>query len=74
MAEGITTSLFEDLYETALRAGATGGKISGAGGGGFMTLCIEPEKKNQVVDVLNKYGGNYETIQFTYEGAVSWVL
>src|SRR5687767_8933604 len=35
MAEGISSPLMDDIYETAIKAGATGGKISGAGGGGF---------------------------------------
>ena len=35
MAEGITTPVFEELYNTAISAGSTGGKISGAGGGGY---------------------------------------
>jgi len=38
MAEGITNPLIDEIYETAKKAGATGGKISGAGGGGFMML------------------------------------
>ena len=38
MAEGISNSLMDEIYEAAKKAGATGGKISGAGGGGFMTF------------------------------------
>lgn len=40
MAKGISNPLIDELYETALKAGATGGKISGAGGGGFMTFIV----------------------------------
>jgi len=36
MAQGISNPLMDEIYETALKAGATGGKITGAGGGGFM--------------------------------------
>jgi len=42
MAEGISNPLIEELYESAKKAGATGGKISGAGGGGFMTFYVRP--------------------------------
>ena len=35
MADGISNPLLEDIYDTAKKAGATGGKISGAGGGGL---------------------------------------
>lgn len=38
MAEGISNSLMDEIYESAKKGGATGGKISGAGGGGFMTF------------------------------------
>src|SRR5258708_18193804 len=38
MADGISNSLIDEMYESAKKAGATGGKISGAGGGGFMTF------------------------------------
>src|SRR5439155_17822717 len=36
MAEGISNQLIEEIYDAAKKAGSTGGKISGAGGGGFM--------------------------------------
>src|SRR5580692_1955642 len=38
MAEGISNAHIDNIYEQAKKAGATGGKISGAGGGGFMTF------------------------------------
>ncbi len=40
MAEGITNPLIDKIYESAMLAGASGGKISGAGGGGFMIFLL----------------------------------
>jgi len=40
------------LYETAIRAGAIGGKLLGAGGGGFVLLFVRPEERAGVVDAL----------------------
>ena len=52
MAEGISNNLMEDIYLTAKAAGATGGKISGAGGGGFMIFYCPANTKYKVIDSL----------------------
>lgn len=48
----ITSSEIDDIYEAARDAGATGGKLIGAGGGGFMLLFVEPGSKQRVADRL----------------------
>lgn len=48
LAGGISASQIDGWYETALRAGASGGKILGAGGGGFLLLMCAPEKQDKV--------------------------
>ena len=48
LSEKVTTPEIDALYEAALDAGAIGGKILGAGGGGFLLLFVEPELQNQV--------------------------
>jgi D-glycero-alpha-D-manno-heptose-7-phosphate kinase len=48
LAPGISTSEIDNLYQKALRAGATGGKLLGAGGGGFLLLYCEIEQQNQL--------------------------
>jgi D-glycero-alpha-D-manno-heptose-7-phosphate kinase len=45
----------DKLYEMALKAGAMGGKLLGAGGGGFMLLYVQPEKQNEVKNELSGY-------------------
>ena len=43
----------DDLYETALGAGAIGGKLTGAGGGGFLLLFVPPERHADVLEALS---------------------
>jgi len=55
LAEGIATPEIDEMYQRALRAGAIGGKISGAGGGGFLLLYCPREKQNRVREALQGY-------------------
>lgn len=48
LAKGITTSHIDECYEKARAAGAIGGKIAGAGGGGFLFLVVPPDRRNAV--------------------------
>lgn len=48
----ITTPMIDDIYEAARRAGALGGKLLGAGGGGFMLLFAKPEIHEQIKAAL----------------------
>jgi D-glycero-alpha-D-manno-heptose-7-phosphate kinase len=73
MAEGISTTLFEDLYQTALQAGATGGKISGAGGGGFIFFYCPGNTRYNVIKALEKFGGSVQRYEFTKLGLESWI-
>ncbi len=52
MADRITSPHIDSLYEAALDAGATGGKIAGAGGGGFLLLYCTPDRQHAVRQVL----------------------
>lgn len=55
MSEGITSPEIDRMYDTALRAGATGGKLSGAGGGGFLLILCPPERQERVRQALGAY-------------------
>ena len=55
LAGGISDSQSEEMYETALAAGALGGKIAGAGGGGFLLVYCPREKQNAVRAALSRY-------------------
>ncbi len=74
MAEGISNSLMEEIYETAKDSGATGGKISGAGGGGFMIFYCPANTKYKVMDALSKFGGYCKSYQFIDHGMTSWSI
>jgi D-glycero-alpha-D-manno-heptose-7-phosphate kinase len=74
MATGITNPLIDEIYETAMMAGATGGKISGAGGGGFMFFYCPGNARHAVIDALGKFGGQAKRYEFTKNGLVSWTL
>ncbi|MCS7206109.1 MAG: hypothetical protein NZ853_10470 [Leptospiraceae bacterium] len=72
MAEGITNPVIEEIYEAAKKSGATGGKITGAGGGGFLMLYCPNTTRYKVIETLLKFGGEFRRFQFTQYGAESW--
>lgn len=72
MAQGISNSRMDEIYESALKAGATGGKISGAGGGGFMMFYCPGNKRYSVQQALSAFGGELRPYQFTERGLFSW--
>lgn len=72
MAAGISTGPIEDAMATAMGAGALAGKVSGAGGGGFVMLLAPLERRRAVMDALRERGYRAETCRFTNEGAVAW--
>jgi D-glycero-alpha-D-manno-heptose-7-phosphate kinase len=55
LTPAISTPVVDELYETARRAGAIGGKLLGAGGGGFVLLCVRPKERQRVLDVLQNF-------------------
>ena len=74
MAEGISNPLMEDIYSTAMAAGATGGKISGAGGGGFMIFYCPANTKYKVIRQLERFGGRHRNYQFVKHGLKTWTI
>lgn len=74
MAEGISNAHIDNIYQQAKRAGATGGKISGAGGGGFMTFYCPGITKYEVMRVLAGLGGHCQPYSFTGHGLTTWTI
>lgn len=72
MADGISTPLFEDIYNTAIHAGAAGGKISGAGGGGYIFFYCPNNTKFNVIKALDQLGGYVQPYSFTKKGLETW--
>ena len=52
LAGSVTTSVIDEIYDAAMAAGALGGKVLGAGGGGFMAFFVEPHKRAAVLEAL----------------------
>ena len=67
MASGISNSRFDEIYLEAKKNGALGGKISGAGGGGFFTFYCE-EKHSQLRKKMKEMGLIELRYDFDFEG------
>lgn len=74
MAKGISTDLFEDVYKAALNAGARGGKISGAGGGGYIFFYCPDCVRYRVIEALSNFGGKVRRFEFTKQGLQTWQI
>lgn len=72
MAANISNSRIEEIYEAAKSAGATGGKISGAGGGGFMIFYCPGNSNYAVKEALLRFGGEVKKYSFIKYGLTSW--
>ncbi|MEO6894892.1 MAG: dehydrogenase, partial [Ginsengibacter sp.] len=74
MASNISNSRIEEIYESTKKAGATGGKISGAGGGGFMIFYCPGNTRYKVIEELKQFGGEVKNYNFTKYGLSTWSL
>ncbi len=74
MAHNISNSNIEAIYDAAKKAGATGGKISGAGGGGFMIFYCPGNTRYKVIETLNTFGGEIKNYSFTKYGLTTWTI
>ena len=72
LAKQITNPEIEKMYDAALRTGASGGKILGAGGGGYLILYCDFEKKHLVTGALENLGGKVVEFRFDHEGLRTW--
>jgi D-glycero-alpha-D-manno-heptose-7-phosphate kinase len=74
MASGISNERMDRIYAAALQAGATGGKITGAGGGGFMMFYCPGNSSHAVRQALQPFGGSFRPYQFVQNGLVTWSI
>jgi len=68
----ISTPVIDEIFEAAQKAGASGGKISGAGGGGFIMFYCPGVNRYSVIDTLRPFGGEIRSFQFVKHGVVTW--
>ncbi|MGC4104025.1 GHMP family kinase ATP-binding protein [Ferruginibacter sp.] len=74
MAHNISNPQIESIYNAAKKAGATGGKISGAGGGGFMTFYCPGNTRTAVTAALSSFGGYVKPYHFVQQGLITQTL
>ena len=72
MASSISNPMIETVYNAAVDSGALAGKVSGAGGGGFMMFLVDPAKRPNVIRKLSEFNGQVMTAVFVEHGAHSW--
>lgn len=71
-ADGVSNPVIDEIYNAALQSGASGGKISGAGGGGFMFFYCPGNSRYKVIERLHQFGGEFRRFQFTKNGLTTW--
>lgn len=74
LADGITTDQIDQIYRVAMDAGALAGKVSGAGGGGFITFLVDPVRRVDVIRTLGRQEGQVAACHFTGHGTEGWKI
>lgn len=73
-AKTVSNPHIDAIYDAAIQAGALAGKVSGAGGGGFMWFFVPTEKRMDVIRTLNQFGGQASNCHFTKHGTQAWKI
>jgi len=71
-AKTVSNPHIDAIYDAAMQAGALAGKVSGAGGGGFMWFFVPTERRMDVIRALNDFGGQVSNCHFTKHGTQAW--
>lgn len=72
LADGISNEHIEEVRRAALAAGAISGKVTGAGGGGYMMFVVPPLQRLSLIAALSRLGGEVMNFHFTKEGVTAW--
>ena len=73
-SESVSNQHIEEIYDSAIAAGALAGKVSGAGGGGFMLFFVPTERRMNVIRALGRFDGQASNCHFTKNGSQAWRL
>lgn len=73
-ASAISNPRIDNLIELGLANGALGGKVSGAGGGGFIFFFVHPENRYRLIQTLNDADGHATSVKFTDVGSETWTF
>ena len=68
----ISDGRLDDIYDAAIAAGSVGGKLLGAGGGGFFLFYVQPQLRQRVIRVLSELGCQTQNFRFESSGVTSW--
>jgi D-glycero-alpha-D-manno-heptose-7-phosphate kinase len=74
MAASITNKHIEKIYDAAIKSGAYGGKVSGAGGGGFMFFTIDPTRRVELIKALEQFNAKVLPFHFSEDGCQGWKI
>lgn len=74
MASAITNNVIQHVFDVAMSSGALAGKVSGAGGGGFIIFLTEPRNKYCLIKALEKLDGKVMNFQFSEGGTHGWKI
>lgn len=69
LSSSVSDDFIDECYETAKRSGASGGKIMGAGGGGFFLFYVDPTRKRHLLDAMSGAGLKHIPFDFDFQGA-----
>lgn len=72
MSSIISNNRIDAILDKAKKAGAIAGKVSGAGGGGYIMFMVDPCKRALLVQALSELEGSLQRFQFTSEGLETW--
>lgn len=73
-SKAVSNKLIDKVYDHAVENKALAGKVSGAGGGGFMWFYVSPLNRIQLMNSLTSLGGIVSNCHFVQRGAQSWIL
>ena len=73
-AEGVSNPEIDRIYDLALANGAWAGKISGAGGGGFMMFMTDPENRYRLIKAIRLASIDANPVHLTTNGAETWAV
>jgi D-glycero-alpha-D-manno-heptose-7-phosphate kinase len=72
MSDRISSDYIDEMYAEAMKLGALGGKVTGAGGGGYMLFYCRYDRKHRVADRLEELGASVTEFAFEKDGLRTW--
>jgi D-glycero-alpha-D-manno-heptose-7-phosphate kinase len=74
MSPKISSDLIDETYAEAIRSGAISGKVTGAGGGGYMLFYCDYRRKHKVAEALRRMGTTADDVAFDLNGLGTWTV